>query len=229
MSASPADPAEYYKHLSLFWTDLVHLMSSKPQALSSVGPMRGFAEASKKISTELIEAGDGLRAFNDSLVTYYKQLADTWVEAQKKVNAKVSQAPQDAEQMAAYKRIWIDILDNDFTELFDSRDFGENYGKLVAKELQLANHWNNILDVFLKSANMPNRKEIDEVYKELHELRRRVSNLESKELFGKDGAGARPGKAGTGSAAGARQRRAGARRTRAGARKEDTNVPRNEN
>ena len=71
-------------------------------------------------------------------------------------------------------------LDNDFTELFDSKKFGENYGKLMASELELSKHWEKIVNVMLQSANLPNKKEIDEVYKELHTLRKRVSKLESE-------------------------------------------------
>ena len=51
---------DYYKHLSLFWTDIIHLMSSKPQALTSIGPMRAFAANSKKITTELIDINEVL-------------------------------------------------------------------------------------------------------------------------------------------------------------------------
>ena len=122
---------DYYKHLSLFWTDIIHLMSSKPQALTSIGPMRAFAANSKKISTELIEINEDLLEFNQHLTEYYKQLSNTWGIAQKKVNLKAPEIPQDIEQIETFKRIWIDIFDNDFTELFDSEKFGENYGKLV--------------------------------------------------------------------------------------------------
>jgi hypothetical protein len=174
------DPAEFYKHLSLFWTDLIYLMSSKPQALTSVGPMRNFAINAKKIATELLEANDDLVEFNTRLTEYYQQLADTWAEAQKKVTTKMPKVPNDQEQFEAYKRIWIDIFDNDFTELFDSKKFGDNYGKLVASELELSKHWEQIVNVMLQSANLPNKKEIDEVYKELHSLRKRVSKLESQ-------------------------------------------------
>ena len=125
---------DYYKHLSLFWTDIIHLMSSKPQALTSIGPMRAFAANSKKISTELIEINEDLLEFNQHLTEYYKQLSNTWGIAQKKVNLKAPEIPQDIEQIETFKRIWIDIFDNDFTELFDSEKFGENYGKL---ELEL--------------------------------------------------------------------------------------------
>ena len=179
-SESTQNVAEYYKHLSLFWTDLIHLMSTKPQAMTSVGPMRNFAENSKKIATQLIDANEDLMEFNKRLTEYYKQLTDTWMESQKKVNFKAPEIPNDTEQYEAYKRVWIDIFDNDFTELFDSEKFGENYGKLVAKELELTKHWNGIMNVMLKSANLPNKEEIDEVYKELHSLRKRVSKLESE-------------------------------------------------
>ncbi len=177
---STQNVAEYYKHLSLFWTDLIHLMSTKPQAMTSVGPMRNFAENSKKIATQLIDANEDLMEFNKHLTEYYKQLTETWMESQKKVNFKAPEIPNDTEQYEAYKRVWIDIFDNDFTELFDSEKFGENYGKLVAKELELTKHWNGIMNVMLKSANLPSKEEIDEVYKELHSLRKRISKLESE-------------------------------------------------
>jgi len=175
---SPADITEYYKHLSLFWTDIIHLMSSKPQALTSIGPMRAFAANSKKIAVELIEINENLLGFNQYITEYYKQLSDTWGISQKKVNQKVPEIPQDVEQIESVKRLWIDIFDNDFTELFDSKKFGANYGNLVSKELELTKHWNNIANVILQSVNLPSKEEVDEVYKEIHSLKKRVSKLE---------------------------------------------------
>ena len=174
-------PLDYYKHVSLFWTDLLHLMSGKPLALTSVGPMRNWANDIKKISAEVIESYESVVQFNQRLTEYYKQLTETWNEAQKKVNAKATSIPQDSEQLEAYKRIWIDIFENDFTQLFDYEKFGQNYSKLVSAELDLTKHWENILNVALQSLRLPTRKEVDEVYKELHELRKRVSKLEKKE------------------------------------------------
>ena len=177
-SDSSKNPNDYYKHLSLFWTDIMHLMSSKPQALTSTGPMRAFTANSKKITTELIEINEDLVGFNEYLTEYYKQLSDAWKDAQKKVNLKAPEVPHDVEQIDSFKRIWIDIFDNDFTELFDSKKFGENYGKLVSKELELTKHWNNITNVVLQSVNLPSKEEIDEVYKELHSLKKRIGKLE---------------------------------------------------
>lgn len=180
MSQDANLPLDYFKHVSLFWTDLLHLMSGKPVALTSVGPMRNWTNDVKKISTEIIDSQDSMVEFNKKLTEYYKQLSDTWAEAQKKVNAKAPSIPQDSEQLEAYKRVWIDIFENDFTQLFDSEKFGQNYGNLVSAELELAKHWENIQNVTLQSLKLPTRKEIDDVYKELHQLRRRVAKLEKE-------------------------------------------------
>ncbi len=168
----------YYKHVSLFWTDLLSLMSSRPQSLTATGPLRKLGVNAKKISAEMIEINEQLVEFNNRLVEYYKHLADTWNEAQNQYAKKVPEVPTDAEHVDSSKRIWIDIFENYFTRLFDSTEFAENFGKLISSELELANHWKNVTSLMLETANMPTKKEIDEIYKELHSMRKRVAKLE---------------------------------------------------
>ncbi|MDE1767432.1 MAG: hypothetical protein KGI27_14335, partial [Thaumarchaeota archaeon] len=116
----------YYKHVSLFWTDILSLMSSRPQSLMSTGPFRKFGVNSKKVSAEMIEINQKLIEFNASLSEYYRQLTDTWNEAQKQFSKKVPEIPTDTEHIDSTKRIWIDIFENYFTRLFDSPEFAEN-------------------------------------------------------------------------------------------------------
>lgn len=174
----------YYKHVSLFWTDLVSLMSSRTQSILSTGPFRKLGVNAKKASGEIIEINQELVEFNTRLGEYYKQLVDTWNEAQRQFEKKVPEIPTDSEHIDSTKRIWIDIFENYFTRLFDSSEFAENFGKLVSSELELAKHWNNIMSLLLESANMPTKSEIDELYKELHMLRKRVAKLEKIATMG---------------------------------------------
>ncbi|MDE1861611.1 MAG: hypothetical protein KGI33_01735 [Thaumarchaeota archaeon] len=153
-------------------------MSSRPQMLTSTGPFRKLGVNAKLASAEMIGVNQHLVEFNNHLLEYYKQLMDTWNEAQKQFGKKVPEIPTDTEHLDSTKRIWIDIFENYFTRLFDSPDFAENFGKLVSSELELAKHWNNISSIVLESANLPTKKEIDELYKELHLLRKRVAKLE---------------------------------------------------
>jgi len=169
---------DYYKHTSMFWNDMISMMSSKPASLTAVGPLRNFTENIKKISQELIEANQEIVDFNTFLMEYYKQLGETWTNSQKKVMSKISEIPQDSESMEAYKRIWIDMFENDFTQLFDTSSFSENYNKLVSTEMQLLKRWNTIMDVMLKSANMPTKEEIDEIYQELFKLKKQIKKID---------------------------------------------------
>lgn len=166
---------------------MLYLMANKSQALSSTGPFRAMLSNTKMISNELIEINGRLANFNVHMTQYYQQLVDTWTEAQKKVDLKVEK-PTEPDEYDVYKRVWIDVFDNDFTELFDSETFGANYGKMVSEELEIAKHWNNMASIVLKSANIPSRKEMDEVYQEINSLRKRVAVLEATlRLRGRDG------------------------------------------
>ena len=78
------DMFDYYKHTSMFWNDMIAMMSSKPSALMAVGPLRNFTENIKKISQELIESNQEIVDFNTQLVEYYQHLGETWVGAQTK-------------------------------------------------------------------------------------------------------------------------------------------------
>ena len=87
--------------------------------------------------------------------------------------------PQDEESIEAYKRVWIDMFENNFTQLFDSKEFSKNYNNLVSKELDLMKRWNAIMDIMLKASNLPTKEEIEEIYKEMHSLKQRITKLES--------------------------------------------------
>ena len=112
---------DYYKKTAMFWSDMIAMMSSKPTTLSAVGPLRTLSSNLKKITNELTEANKEIVGFNNFLIEYYKQLADTWSVAQKDVASKVSKLSPNEEGTEAYKRIWIDIFENNFTGLFDSK------------------------------------------------------------------------------------------------------------
>jgi hypothetical protein len=61
--------------------------------------------------------------------------------------------------------------------MFDNKSFSENYNKLVSTELQLLKRWNTIMDVMLKSANMPTKEEINDIYKELFTLKKQIKKI----------------------------------------------------
>ena len=173
------DTFGYYKQMSTFWSDMISMMSSKPASMIAVGPLRNMATNLKKITSELTEANQEIIDFNNNLLDYYGKLSETWIEAQKKVSSKMANVPQDGESLEAYKRVWIDMFENNFTQLFDSKEFSKNYNNLVSKELDLMKRWNTIMDIMLKASNLPTKEEIEEIYREMHSLKQRITKLES--------------------------------------------------
>ena len=173
------DTFGYYKQMSTFWSDMISMMSSKPASMIAVGPLRNMATNLKKITSELTGANQEIIDFNNNLLDYYGKLSETWIEAQKKVSSKMANVPQDGESLEAYKRVWIDMFENNFTQLFDSKEFSKNYNNLVSKELDLMKRWNTIMDIMLKASNLPTKEEIEEIYREMHSLKQRITKLES--------------------------------------------------
>ena len=165
--------------MSMFWSDMISMMSSKPVSMTAVGPLRNMSENLKKITSELTEANQEIIDFNNRLLEYYTKLGETWTDAQKKVASKMSSIPQDEESFEAYKRVWIDMFENNFTQLFDSTEFSKIYNNLVSKELDLMKRWNTIMDIMLKASNLPTKEDLEEIYKEMHSLKQRVAKLES--------------------------------------------------
>jgi polyhydroxyalkanoate synthesis regulator phasin len=60
---------------------------------------------------------------------------------------------------------------------------------MVSSELEITKRWNNIMSLMLESASMPTKNEVDELYKELHMLRKRVAKLEKIANAGGNGNG----------------------------------------
>ena len=179
MQKDVEDTFGYYKQMSTFWSDMISMMSSKPASMMAVGPLRNMATNLKKITSELTGANQEIIDFNNNLLDYYGKLSETWIEAQKKVSSKMANVPQDGESLEAYKRVWIDMFENNFTQLFDSKEFSKNYNNLVSKELDLMKRWNTIMDIMLKASNLPTKEVIEEIYKEMHSLKQRLTKLDS--------------------------------------------------
>ena len=76
-----------------------------------------------------------------------------------------------------YRNIAIDAFEDAFTGLFGSDEFGVIYGKLVRDQLDLSKHLQNIAEQNFKALNLPTRSEIDEISKDIHELKRTVRNM----------------------------------------------------
>ena len=89
-----------------------------------------------------------------------------------------------------YRRAMIEAFEDSFTELFSSPEFSVIYGKLFSAQLDFTKALQSIAEKNLKILNLPTRAEIDEILKDVHDLKKTVREVRKQlEVLNNDKAG----------------------------------------
>ena len=79
-----------------------------------------------------------------------------------------------------YYKLFIKILEGHYMSLFKSRDYATAMSKTLDSLEDFVAARDNITQDFLKTLSMPTQKEMDELYKELYHLKKRLKILEKE-------------------------------------------------
>jgi polyhydroxyalkanoate synthase subunit PhaE len=110
------------------------------------------------------------KPIEESMKTLQDQLADQSEPAEWAGNAKET-----------YQQ-WIGILETDYNQVLKSPEYLNVLGKLIKAMTDFSNVKDEIVQDLASSLPFPGRKEMDELYKEMYRLRKRVKELEKKNL-----------------------------------------------
>jgi len=72
---------------------------------------------------------------------------------------------------------WIRILENHFMELFNSKEYTEVLNKTITSLAVFKNVRKEVMEVILKDLQIPTNKEMDEVYKDMYLMKKKVKQL----------------------------------------------------
>jgi poly[(R)-3-hydroxyalkanoate] polymerase subunit PhaE len=81
------------------------------------------------------------------------------------------------EDFENYRRTAIEAFEDTFTNLFLSSEFSEVYGKLFGSQLNVSRALQSIVEKNFKMLNLPTRSEVDDILKEIVELKRTVRDM----------------------------------------------------
>ena len=84
------------------------------------------------------------------------------------------------EDFENYRRAAIEAFEDSFTDLFTSSDFSEVYGRLFGSQLNVSRVMQNIMEKNFKILNLPTRSEVDEMLKDIVELKRTVRDMKRR-------------------------------------------------
>ena len=111
-------------------------------------------------------------------INYISQLNKTYTEALDKLPSKDIKYEIESEQdLKKYRNILIGTLEESFTNLFQSTEFGILVSDIMSTYSEYNKLLKNISNTFLLPLNLSNKDDIDTILKEMQELKREVRDL----------------------------------------------------
>ncbi len=99
-----------------------------------------------------------------------------YAEALRKTQEKIAAASPESNR--EFYSIWLETYSDTFKEFLKSGNFADDIGKFVSNMMDVEQYNKEMLESnFLKPMNLPTKSEMDEIYKEIYLLKKKVREL----------------------------------------------------
>lgn len=169
--------SEAFKAIVESWASTLNWIQNRTPDIPTIGPAAGLLRNAPNISAELANAMEELNEFNKVLIQYYSRVSAAWIEATRRVMTKAPLDLSEDKNKEQLRRVWIDIFEEEFTNMFDSEDFATIFGKLLKHEVEFNIHVQKLVEVHSKNLGIPTRTEIESVYKEIERIKRKLKQI----------------------------------------------------
>src|SRR5215469_5585546 len=131
--------------------------------LPTVGPSFAYSQNSRSDLKELIEFGKSFLELQIHLSEYCMKINNTYVKALAKASEKAPKQYNSREDFEKYRKVAIDVFEDAFTGLYDSKEFAMLYGLLQSNQFDLLMHLQKLTENNLKALNLPTRSDMDDM------------------------------------------------------------------
>jgi hypothetical protein len=160
---------EQVKKMFDFWTDTLKL--------PTIGPMYAFSKDFSSYFNDFVSLGKVMAELKTDMDSYWSLMSAAYTRAMKEMMERAPKQLATKEDFENYRRVAIEAFEDAFTELFTSPQFSEVYGKLFGSQLNVSRATQSIVEKNFKMLNIPTRSEVDEMLKDIMELRTTVRDL----------------------------------------------------
>ena len=148
-------------------------------------PALGIFNALTKDYNEYLK---DLLSLNRILVDLQKNLSTYWLQMSKAnfkaVGNVILKSKSDPDlkdpNSEKFRPLVIDAFEEAYSSLFSSKEFAIAYNEVYSKQLDIVNHINRIVEKNLKLLNVPTRSDLDEVLKDLQEIKKTLRIMKSR-------------------------------------------------
>jgi Poly(R)-hydroxyalkanoic acid synthase subunit (PHA_synth_III_E) len=152
-----------------FWTDTLKL--------PTIGPLYAFSKDFSSYLNDFVNLGEVMIELKTNMDSYWSLISAAYTHAMKEMMERAPKQLATKDDFENYRRVAIEAFEDAFTELFSSPQFSESYGKLFSSQLNVSRATQSIVEKNLRMLNLPTRSEVDEMLKDIVELRRTVRDL----------------------------------------------------
>lgn len=151
------------------WTEVLKL--------PTIGPMYAFSKDFAAYADEFARLGKIMAEMKGHLDTYWGLISTAYAKATKDTAEKSPKQFATKEDFDNYRKAMIESFEDAFTGLFASPEFSAVYGKVFSSQMDMSKAVQTITEKNFKALNLPTRSEVDEILKDVHELKRTVRDL----------------------------------------------------
>jgi class III poly(R)-hydroxyalkanoic acid synthase PhaE subunit len=126
---------------------------------------------------------DDMSVYAAKNVEYQHTMYLTGLAAMEKVMAELAQKIEAGEHIQKFDDffdLWIDINEKTYYNLFQTADFSRLKGELLDTGLNARKHYFKLMEIHLFDLPIALRSEMDDLYKTIYELRKKVKKIESQ-------------------------------------------------
>jgi hypothetical protein len=163
-----------------FWTDVLKL--------PTIGPMHAFSKDVSSYASDFVSLGKVMAELKTSMDGYWALVSAAYTKAMKETMERAPKQLFTKEDFEGYRRAAIEAFEDAFTGLFASPEFSTVYGKLFSSQLDVSRAIQGIAEKNFKTLNLPTRSEVDDILKDVANLKRTVRDMKRSLEIKDDGA-----------------------------------------
>lgn len=173
---SQADIQELDRELLRQWNETYQQEFSKYLNVPQIGLSRLYQERGLK-------AVDKMNAFQLELSSFlhmlYMPIEKSLQTLQEEMTSMAESGTMD-EDSKTYYNLWIKSMEGHYMELFKQDEYCEAMHRTLLSLNEYSEAKNEVMNDFFKQMNMPTMEDIDDLSKEIYQLKKRIRVLEKK-------------------------------------------------
>jgi class III poly(R)-hydroxyalkanoic acid synthase PhaE subunit len=163
------------------WTELYENEFRKYFTIPQLGLAREYQEKTVRAFDKLNIFQTKTSEFMNFLLGPMKKSFDA-IQEELIATAKEGNTPKNGKN---YYKEWVKKLENYYNELYKTAEYTQAMGETLTAMEEFITVRNDLLQDMMKSLPIPSQNEMDELYKDIYQLKKRLQKLEKKQKANK--------------------------------------------